>query len=142
MCMQYFNRYSEVFTYYLTIIIITADFNIRDVLNSPFPKFVRKCSLHFHFDFDIVPDLGLRLYSYMFNFIYINLHLNLFTGLRDNLRIVFYSTSLSLPPSKILRLQYNLREQFFQNFSIILLLTNGTFQIKTSAINVALLGSL
>jgi hypothetical protein len=67
MCMQYVIRYSEVFTYYLTIIVITVDFNIREVLNTPFPKFSRKYSLCFHLIFYIVPDLGLRLYSYMFN---------------------------------------------------------------------------
>jgi hypothetical protein len=41
MCTQYVSRFSEVFTYYLTIIIISVNFNIRDVLKSPVLKFCR-----------------------------------------------------------------------------------------------------
>jgi len=107
MCTQYVNWYSEVFTYYLTIIIITVDFNIRDVLNSPVPQFCRKYSfITFSFKSEIVPDLGLRIYSYIFIFIYMNLHLNFLTGLRDNIHITFYSTCLRLRPPKILQLQH------------------------------------
>ena len=42
MCIRYVNWYSEVFTYYLTIIIISADFNFTEVLNIPVPRFSRK----------------------------------------------------------------------------------------------------
>jgi hypothetical protein len=45
MRMQHVNWHSELFTYYLTIINITVDFNITDVLNRPVPK----CSRNYSF---------------------------------------------------------------------------------------------
>lgn len=134
---QYVNR---MFTYHFTIIVITVDFNIRDVQNSPLPKFSRNCSLCFHLIFDIVSDLGLRLYSYTFNFIYGNLHLNLAYGTIFRL---FYIILVCLCfPQKFFDFIITQKAIFFQNSSINLLLPNGIFQIKIAVFNVALLGTL
>lgn len=99
MCIQYVNRYSKVFTYCFTIIIITANFNIRTPWTVQFLNSVRSIhSLSFHLSSDIVPNLGLRLCSYMFDFIYMNPHLDLLIGLRDNIHITFYSNCMPLRP--------------------------------------------